>query len=311
MTIERFLAQHGWEQARREVVAGDAGGRRYFRLAVADRRIILMDGSDDGPIDRFVAISIWLRGIGLHAPAVLEACPKERLALLEDLGDATVSKQSWREDEEIEIYRLAAEAIARMQQAEAPAGLPVMSNERLTDIVQLFLDIQLPALDQAGRLAFLDLWKDLLPHATLGQPAFLHRDYHSPNLVWMPKAHGFDRLGILDFQDAFIGPPAYDLVSLIDDPRRDVHPAAAKAAHDQYLSSRPEFRRDDLERAIAVLGAQRALRILAVFTRLSLQGKPNYLAMRPRVIGYLRQRLTHPILSQLRSWLNAQTDLLV
>lgn len=309
MRIERFLSRHGWDQATREPVAGDAGGRRYFRLTGAPGHVILMDGIDDGPIDRFLAIGTWLRDIGLHAPAILHASPEDRLALLEDLGDGTVANRHWPEDDEIEIYRLAAEAIARMQGAKAPAGLPAMSNERLIEIVQLFLDIELPSLDQAERLAFLDLWQDLLSRTSLGQPAFLHRDYHSPNLVWMPKARGLDRLGILDFQDAFIGPPAYDLVSLIDDPRRDVHPAAAKAARDHYLHLRPAFHQDDLDRTLAVLGAQRALRILAVFTRLSLQGKPHYLAMRPRVIGYLRQRLAHPVLNELRTWLKRQTDL--
>lgn len=304
--IDAFLRAHGFGDHTRISIAGDAGGRHYTRLARDGRSAILLDARRDGPIDAYLSIGGWLAGIGLHSPRIIATDPAERLALIEDMGDGVVSRHAWSMDEEREIYRTATDVILRMQEAAAPPGLPRMDEEMLLQIVELFLGIELPDLPPAARRDFQAIWRDILPLAHLGEPAFLHRDYHSPNLVWMPERSSLDRLGVLDFQDAFIGPRAYDLVSLIDDPRRDVGPDAAMAARLRYLEFRPDLASDMLDQALAVLGAQRALRIRAVFRRLERAGKPTYAALLPRVNRYLGRRLAHPVMRELRAWLADQ-----
>jgi aminoglycoside/choline kinase family phosphotransferase len=245
----------------------------------------------------------WLRSIGLHAPELLAVDEPARLLLLEDLGDDLLARVLARGGDEAALYRLALDAVLRFQDAPPPDFLPALDGPGLLALLDLYLDFAAGPLDSAARLRFADVWRELLPLARTGPDVFLYRDYHAENLILVPGEPGLWGLGLLDFQDAFRGPAAYDVVSLVQDARRDVSPAVAEAVVDAYLAARPSLGRDAFAAAVAVLGAQRAMRILGVIGRLQqTQGRSFPKGMRERVLGHLRASLAHPALAELRRW---------
>jgi aminoglycoside/choline kinase family phosphotransferase len=144
----------------------------------------------------------------------------------------------------------------------------------------------------------------------VGGDGFVYVDYHADNLLWLPGREGHAKIGLLDFQDARLGPPAYDLVSLLEDARRDVPPDLADAMTVRYLAARPELDGQAFRAAYAVLGAQRNAKILGLFSRLARRdGKPAYLALLPRVAGHLKRDLEHPLLAPLRAWCDLHLQL--
>lgn len=302
--ILAFLAAHGWRDAERQPMGADWSSRRYERIGRDGRTAILMDSLNDAPVGPFVAVDGWLRGIGLHAPEVLAADEPARLLLLEDMGDDLLARViAEGRGGERALYGLALEAILRFQAAPAPDWLPPLDEAGLLGLLDLFLDHAVSDLSAAARDDFAGVWRGLLPLTRTGPDAFLYRDYHAENLLWLPAEPSLWGLGLLDFQDAFRGPAAYDLVSLVQDARRDVSPATAAALVDAYLAARPGLGRDALGCALSVLGAQRALRILGVMARLKAtrnRSFPN--DMRPRVLGHLQASLAHPALAEMRRW---------
>jgi aminoglycoside/choline kinase family phosphotransferase len=310
--IGRFLAACGWGEAARVALGADWSNRRYERVRRAsDATAILMDAAGDAPVGAFVAVGAWLRGIGLHAPEVLGADECARLLLLEDLGDDLLARVVAAGGNEGALYGLALEAVVRFQDAEAPGFLPALDEAGLLDLLDVYLEFAAPALPSEGdaREEFRAVWRGILPLARTGPDVFLYRDYHAENLLWLPREAGLWRLGLLDFQDAFKGPAAYDVVSLVQDARRDVSPAAAAAVVDAYLAARPGLGREELAAAMAVLGAQRAMRILGVIGRLAAtRGRSFPKGMRERVRGHLGVSLAHPALAGLRAWCERSVD---
>jgi aminoglycoside/choline kinase family phosphotransferase len=301
--IEHFLAAVGWARAQRQALGADWSNRRYERIRLAGTSAILMDAAGDAPVGAFVAVDRWLRGIGLHAPELLGIDEPEGLLLLEDLGDALLARVVAEGGDELALYHLALDAILHFQDAEPPAFLPVLDEAGLLGLLDLYLDFATPLLPAEARAEFAGLWQGLLQQACHGAGVFLYRDYHAENLLWLPHEHGLWRLGLLDFQDAFKGPAAYDLVSLIQDARRDVAPEVAAAVVQRYLAARPAFDPESLAIAMAVLGAQRAMRILGVIARLTTtKGRTFPPGMKERVSGYLVAALAHPALAELRCW---------
>jgi aminoglycoside/choline kinase family phosphotransferase len=305
--IARFLAAHGWGGAERLPLGADWSSRRYERLRRGAETAILMDAAGDAPVGSFVVVDRWLRSIGLHAPELLGVDEPARLLLLEDLGDDLLARVLARGGDEAALYRLALDAILRFQDAPPPGFLPVLGGPGLLALLDLFLDFAAGPLDVGARAAFAEVWRDLLPLARADPDVFLYRDYHAENLILVPGEPGLWGLGLLDFQDAFCGPAAYDLVSLVQDARRDVSPAVVEAVAEAYLAARPDLDRAALATALAVLGAQRAMRILGVMGRLqSAQGRSFPKGMRERVLGHLRASLAHPALAELRRWCDRQ-----
>ncbi len=297
-----FLDRAGWGQAPRRPVAADWSTRRYERLAMDDRTAILMD-ADGVSLDAFVRIDRWLRAQCLHAPAILAEDATAGLLLLEDLGDDLVARAIARGADERLLYELALAAILRFQEPPPPAFLPPMTDAVLLGLLDLFLDLEEVSLTDALRQEFASVWTGLLPLARLGGEVFVHRDYHAENLLWLPEERGLQRLGVIDFQDAFVGPALYDLVSLVHDARRDLDPAVARAVVEAYLSARPGLDAERLPEAMAILSAQRAMRILGVAGRLvRVQGRRLPEALIARVEGHLRSALLHPTLGPLRDW---------
>jgi len=298
-----FVARAGWADARRGFLAGDASPRSYDRLTRATTSAVLMDAPPDRGEDvrPFAAMARHLRGLGLSAPGILAEDAANGFLLLEDLGDDLFARVLARDPApEATLYTVAVEVLAALQAALPPPGLPDHAPDFMARAAGLSLtwyarattgQPQDPApLEQAMAQA-------MAAHCT-ARPVLVLRDYHAENLLWLPAREGLARVGLLDFQMGSLGQPEYDLISLVQDARRDVSPGLATRMirhFAQVTGADP----DRTATACAVLGAQRALRILGGFTRLSLHfGKPAYVRLIPRVWAHLQSNLSHPALAE-------------
>lgn len=297
LEIARFLHAHGWAEARVEPLAGDASARRYFRLRGAEGSAVLMD-DPGGAVDRYLAMTHWLRQRGFHAPAVLAQAVAQGLLLVEDLGDDLVARVLDRQPEATPtIYDRIVDLIADLHSHRPPDFVPALDGPELAQQVGMFA-AHYPA--AAGALgagagvadAIASLHAQLCADAI---PVLSLRDFHTENLIWRGDAP----LGLLDFQDAVATHPAYELASVLQDARRDVSPDIEARAIARYLAATGL----DDERflaAYALLGAQRNLRIMGIFTRLCLRdGKPRYLDFMPRVWNAITRDIAHPALAPL------------
>ena len=301
-----FLASSGWEGAEIRPLAGDASFRRYFRVHKEGETAVLMDAppehEDIGP---FLSIAGHLLDRGFLPPRPLAINRETGLLLLEDFGDERVGPVLAREpSRELEIYESAVDTLAKLAAEPAPEDIPPYDEEAMTREVALLPDWYAPALSlqvdqEAYYAAWHETWKDVLAEVER-RPVLVLRDYHADNLMVLP---GRRELGLLDFQDALAGHPAYDLVSLLQDARRDVSAVLEEAMLERYVSAAGV---EDAERFRAhyeVLGAQRNTKILGIFTRLwKRDGKSHYLPLQPRVWGYLERNLGHPALAPVREW---------
>ncbi len=295
----QFLDQAGWGDAARHPLAGDASDRIYDRLSRGGRSAVLMDappGQGDDPA-QFVAIATHLQMLGLSAPRILAQDLATGFLLLEDLGDGLFARLTARDPGlEAPLYTAAVDVLAHLQRHPVPLGLPDLSAPGWAAAAAFAFDWYRFAItgDRIDTTVFRDsLSKALADHAD-GPRVTILRDYHAENLLWLPDRKGLARVGLLDFQLAQGGQPGYDLVSLLQDARRDVQLQTEEAmiTHFAAITGRPE---PEFRRGYAVLGAQRSLRILGVFARLCLvAGKPGYLALLPRVWGQLQRNLAQP-----------------
>ena len=308
--IARFLRDAGWGRAARLPLAGDASARRYERLRNArGQSAVLMDapateGEDVAP---FLHIARHLRSIGLSAPAILAADRKTGLILMEDLGDDLFSRLcAGQPEQEARLYAAAVDLLAELQAHPPPADLPPYDRQTCLRESRLLIDWYLPAATGGPIPGALGAEFDALvakaTDALEGDRACLVlRDFHAENLIWLPRRTGIARVGLLDFQDALRGHPAYDLISLLEDARRDTTPELRQAMTARHLA-RSGLEPEPFAHACAVLAAQRNLKIIGIFTRLWLRdGKPAYLDMIPRVWAHLRNDLSHPSLAALRA----------
>jgi len=309
-TAAEFLASHGWTNAEILPLAGDASFRRYFRILAGERRAVLMDAPPpQEDVRPFVAVAGWLEQIGLVAPKILAADLDRGLLLLDDLGDARMREALDAEPEaERELYETAVDVLVHLHRQPPMDGLPKHGLAEWLTEVQLFPDWYAPAVglegfDQAG---WEQAWRAVLePVAGDGlAPVTVLRDYHAENVMLVDGRGGIGRFGLLDFQDALAGHPAYDLVSVLEDARRDVPPELEREMIDRYRDCTTAD--DRFERAYWALAAQRNTRILGVFCRLwKRDGKDRYKQFQPRMWGLLERDLDHPGLEPLRQWFDA------
>jgi aminoglycoside/choline kinase family phosphotransferase len=310
--IAAFLDAAGWGKAERKPLAGDASFRRYDRLRDGKQRAVLMDAPPPHEDVRpFLKIAGLLHGIELSAPRILARDETTGLLLLEDLGDGTYTRLLADGAEETALYALAIDVLCHLQQRFDPAAavLPPYDEARLLTEAALLVDWFLPAATGAATAAelreeYLACWRQVLPHAAGAAPTLVLRDYHVDNLLLLPEREGIAACGLLDFQDAVLGPGSYDVVSLLEDARRDVAPALAAAMLERYLAAFPGIDRAAFMASYAVLGAQRSCKIVGIFTRLCVRdGKPGYLKHLPRVWRLIEQDLRHPALAPVANWL--------
>jgi aminoglycoside/choline kinase family phosphotransferase len=190
-----------------------------------------------------------------------------------------------------------------LQALDTPSDLPAYDDEKMLGEASRFTRWYASDLSADAKADYLDIWRELLPAVRVGEDALVYVDYHADNLLWLPDRDGLGRVGLLDFQDARLGPPAYDLVSLLEDARRDVPHGLAEAMIERYLAARPDLDGEAFRTAYALLGAQRNCKILGLFSRLAKRdGKTQYLTLQERVRGHLQRDLAHPKLAALAAW---------
>ncbi|MBB4859823.1 aminoglycoside/choline kinase family phosphotransferase [Novosphingobium chloroacetimidivorans] len=301
--VDTFLATAGWRDAAIEPLPGDASFRRYFRVSRGEETALLMDApppnEDPQP---FLRAARWLDANGMRAPRILADKAEQGLVLLEDFGTARM--RDYLDEypaDEIEVYKGAIDALVALRALPAGPFLDYSMSEYLRE-VRLFTEWYCPAqnlyADAAGYTA---AWEQalapLLPRQRPGVTVL--RDYHAENIMLLGALH---KQGLLDFQDALVGHPAYDLVSLLQDARRDVSPEVEAAMIDRYIAATGD-NRDTFLADYARLGAQRNTKIVGIFVRLwKRDGKPRYLDLIPRVWRQLERDLAHPALAPVAAW---------
>lgn len=298
-----FLNELGWGDGEILPLAGDASFRRYFRVQAPGRSAILMDAPPPHEDPRpFISVARWLTDRGFAAPVIYGEDLVTGLVLIEDFGDARLRETADAAPEsELRLYEAAIDVLIRLRDHDA-ADVGLYDRDVYQREAALLTDWYCPAVgldvDVDGYVA---AWDAVLEPALGGVPVTVLRDYHAENLMLI---EGSETLGLLDFQDALAGHPAYDLVSLLQDARRDVHHDLESAMLDRYrrITSADESFFD----AYHVLGAQRNAKIIGIFTRLwKRDGKPRYPGLCPRVWGYLERDLKHPALAPVAAWFDA------
>ena len=336
--VRDFLEESGLGDVPRRRMEGDASTRIYERLVVEEQTMVLMNAPrrPDGPPVRdgkpysaiahlaedvipYVALAQGLRDRNLSAPAILQADLDHGLIIMEDLGNERIVEGNPPAPIEAR-YKIAVDLLVSLHRRKLPDRLPVAPHreyripsydmEAFLIEAELLLDWYLPSADAAAadvvREEFIALWRDALQPAIDAPPTWVLRDFHSPNLLWLPDRESVARIGLLDFQDALIGPAAYDVASLLQDARVDVPEELEVALLSRYARARLYDQRFDpaaFARLYATLAAQRATKILGIFARLDRRdGKPQYLRHIPRLLGYLQRSLAHPDLAPLKAW---------
>jgi len=323
-----FLTAHGWGDASIVAVGEDSAMRRYFRLSRDDgQSVILMEALPDGhalatpghSMNDFIRLSAYLRGIGIAAPDVYQIDKTEGYLLIEDFGDASFKKAldqnpNSRED----LYGLATDVLSWLRQngkADGKAGavtLPDYYQSHVHTGRRRVVDWYIPAIRNAKNPdglveEYLAVWDGIeksLPPVPRG---VLHIDYHFENLMLRQGQTGLARCGVLDFQGAMTGPVPYDLANLLEDARVDVPADLRDRMMDRYCSAMTPDERDNFQKWYRVLATQFHCRVIGQFIRLAVRdNKPRYMAMLPRIAGYIREGLKDPVLKPLADWFAAQ-----
>jgi tRNA threonylcarbamoyl adenosine modification protein YjeE len=340
LKVDKFLSDRGWQKAERQFLDGDASSRRYERLKLGQSRAILMDmpRKADGPpvkdgksysaiahlaegLRSVVAVNEYLVEQGYAAPEIIECDIGAGFALIDDFGNALYGRMRANGEDMGLPMQAAVDVLASMANQSWPAHI-AMRDQSIYNLPSYDTEAQLIEVDllaswyfphiKAKSIAnnaaeeFLQLWKNILGFTSTGTPVWVLRDFHSPNLIWRPEQSGLKKVGLIDTQDALLGHPAYDLVSLLQDARIDISVEEEASLYAYYVERRQStgpFNSDDFARTYAVLGAQRATKILGIFARLAKRdGKLAYLKNLPRVSLYLERNLRHPALADLRRW---------
>jgi hypothetical protein len=340
--LRQFLAEAGFGEAGRQRMAGDASIRSYARLIRDDGIFILMNSPrrPDGPaiydgksysaavhlaedVRPFVAIAGGLRAHGFSAPMIFHADLESGLLITEDFGSVGFIEGDPPRPI-TERYEAATDMLAALHREPLPEILPlvphidypipVFDTDAMLVEIGLMLEWYLPdrGVVPSGdlRAEFVAMWRELLQKPASAAKTWVLRDYHSPNLIWLGEREGIARVGVIDFQDAVLGPAAYDLVSLLQDARIDVPEGLELTLFSRYIKARREadagFDPAGFAELYAIMSAQRNTRLLGTFARLNRRdGKPQYLRHQPRIWTYLTRSLAHPALAPVRAWYEA------
>ena len=316
--IDAFLAAHGWGGAKRAPLTADASFRRYERLTQGGRRAMLMDAPPPQEnVDAFVAIARHLKSLGFSAPDIFAKDRGNGFLIIEDLGDDTFTRILSAEtpSPEAGLYTLAVDVLVELHgiatERVAPPGTDRYSEQKLLDEALLLCDWTWGALFGAPpggdiRQSYQAAWLEAFAPLRRQPDTLVLRDYHVDNLMVLQGRSGIARCGLLDFQDAVLGPKAYDLASLLEDARRDIGPGLKEAMLERYFAAFPDLDRDEFSAVFAILAAQRHAKVIGIFTRLCLRdAKSAYLVHIPRVWRLLDNAMTHPALAPVAAWFDA------
>ncbi len=299
--IGDFLAAHGFGAARAEPLAQDASLRGYRRLSGGPRPAVLMDAPPPENVRAFLRVQAYLDGLGLSVPEIIAADPAQGLVLEEDLGDA-MFPVVMQGPSMLTLFDAAVDVLAVMQRGPVPDFLPKWDAVAMRDAaLGTLCDWWWPA--AFGSVAPPAAWaefgaalNEMLVVVVEGPVCVVHRDYFAGNLMWLPERRGVRRVGVIDFQSAAVGHPAYDLVSLVQDARREIPPEIAARAKARLLAARPELDAAAFDAAFAACAVQRHLRVAAQWVRLARrEGRPQYLAHGPQTWRLLEQALQHEV----------------
>ena len=332
--LRQFLADAGYAEAKRLRMPGDASTRSYARLVRDDGAVILMNSPrrpDGGKsyamavhlaedVKPFVAIANGLRERGFSAPAIRHADLEAGFLITEDFGSTGVIEGD-PPGPIVDRYQIATDVLAALHREPLPEilplapllsyAMPTFDTDALLVEVGLMLEWYLPdrgvELSSELRDDFVAMWRELLAKPAAAAKTWVLRDFHSPNLIWLDERADIAKVGIIDFQDAVLGPPAYDLVSLLQDARIDVPEQLELALLPRYIKARratdDSFDPAAFAELYAIMSAQRNTRLLGTFARLNRRdGKPQYLRHQPRIWTYLNRSLAHPTLARFRQW---------
>lgn len=339
LEIRQTLDRWGYKGARRHYLTGDASVRAYETLRTQDgERIILMDWPrqpegpavlDGKPYPKvahlaedaypFVAIAGYLREIGLAAPRIIEVDYEQGIILLENLGHEGVLDDDGRPI--ADRYRESVVCLGYLHSHPMPQDIrlddghvhhvPDFDPTAMAMEARLLIDWHLPwkrgaAATEAERQAYLSIWDELIVELGSSEKNLLLRDFHSPNIIWRPQEQGVRRVGIIDFQDAMIGPTAYDLASIVQDARVDIPAGLADQMLHDYVALRRSlgnFDEQSFLKAFAIMSAQRNCKLAGLWVRLMQRdSKPGYMKHMPRTLSYLAAALQHEALTPLRRW---------
>lgn len=315
--MDRFIADAGWGDATRDALAGDASFRRYTRLHMNGKSAMLMDAPPPKEdVCPFIHVTEMMRANGYSAPEIYAQDESLGFLLLEDFGDhlfsALLKKQA---DMELPLYSAATDLLAGMVKlcAQYPDGqqqsLPAYDNATLMREINLLADWFMP--QHVGRAKALELresyqaaWGQVFANVKIQMNVPVLRDYHADNLMWLDDREGVAKVGLLDYQDALLGDNAYDLVSFLEDIRRDVAPETVESCLNQFIEETGQGR-DEFMTRYAVLGAQRNSKIVGIFTRLCVRdNKPHYLDFMPKVWRWLEHDVSHHVMAPVKAWLD-------
>lgn len=311
--IKKFVQAQGWDVNDLSFLAGDASHRKYYRLKPTNgSTLVIMDAppthEDAGVFKRTTEV---LQGLELSAPRVLKQDLAQGILVLEDFGNQTYTYclKNNVVDEET-LYRLAVDVLITLyQKVDSHATVPAFSADNLFKQVNLLMEWYVPAIFKDEKISaemedtWKKIWVEYLKPLENGRKTMVLWDYHIDNLMWLPERQGVQRCGLLDFQDAVIGPYPYDLVSLLEDARRDVPRNLQEKMISYFMEHISSEDQSTFLAQYNLLGAQRSTRILGTFTRLAKRDhKIHYLHFMPRVWKWLEQDLEHPSLDNLRYW---------
>lgn len=307
----QFLIDAGWGDAVVEALPGDASFRHYFRLRKGKQHALLMDAPPETEdTHAYVSIARHLSGMGLSAPIIYAVEMDMGFAVIEDFGDQTYTTLLNQEVDSAQLYALAVDALIELHgnKSATAIDIPDFDTNKLVEETTLLVDWYLPAVTgystpQDVRNSYIHAWTSVFERLPSYEPTLVLCDYHVDNLMLLDGKKGITRCGLLDFQDALIGHPAYDLVSLLEDARRDVSDELVCAMRERYSSGIINPFTNDFDAWYTVMGAQRHARVAGIFVRLSVRdGKDHYLPHIPRVMRLLTRALCEPVLSPVKHW---------
>jgi aminoglycoside/choline kinase family phosphotransferase len=305
-SARQFLNATDWSDAACEPLTGDASDRKYFRLRKDERSAVLMDASQVlESVAPFIHVNQHLHQLGFSVPGILSRSDEKGLLLLEDFGDATFTRLLDNQSEPEKLYTLATDVLIALHKhpRAIPKDLRVYHPDKMLEDIELFLEWNTIA--KTGQAEFRAVWREVLPLAHQVPASLLLRDYHVANLMLLPDRQGVRQAGLLDFQDAYQGPITYDLMSLLEDARRDVPEELKEKMVAHYLAHFPKLDRNAFETSMAILAALRHTRVLAIFERLSRrEGKHDYKKLHStRVERLLQKALRHSMLAGVKRWM--------